>query len=217
MRYAFYLHKQLRAWRLVVLEGAPLPAGCVITDWSPSRVREHDDTNPDVRQQIAERGFALFKLGGDFADVARELGAKSSVKAALGASRASVLERFPVHLGQGASAQPQPEYTGGLDWYESYAARSAADGVEGRLVSLFTFERPWDSWEAHPHGSELVLCTAGEVTLVQELDGEPFRIQLRAGQYAINPPGSGTQRMSRGRPQCCSSPRAWARNIDPVA
>ena len=187
MRYAFYIHKRLRAWRLVLQEGAPPPAGCVLADWSHSRTREPADTTEDVRAQVAARGFALFKLGGDFADVARELAACAA--APIGESRARPLAAYPVHLGQGATAVQEPELTGGLTWYEDYAARHAADGHEGRLVSMFSFERPWDSWEVHPHGSEVVLCTAGALTLVQELDGEPLHIPLTAGQYAINPPG----------------------------
>jgi quercetin dioxygenase-like cupin family protein len=41
----------------------------------------------------------------------------------------------------------------------------------------------------HPQGSEVVLCTAGEITLVQEIDGRHVRTTLRPGEYAINAPG----------------------------
>jgi quercetin dioxygenase-like cupin family protein len=42
----------------------------------------------------------------------------------------------------------------------------------------------------HPRGSEVVLCTAGAMTLLQEqADGSIARVMLRAGQYAINAPG----------------------------
>jgi hypothetical protein len=44
--------------------------------------------------------------------------------------------------------------------------RHVGDGVEGRLVSMFTFDAPWDGWEVHPLGAEIVVCTAGEITLV---------------------------------------------------
>ena len=69
-----------------------------------------------------------------------------------------------VHLGLGATAVPQPPFTG-FDWYEGYGARHAADGREGRLLSMHTFEAPWSSWEMHPEGTEVVLCTEGEITL----------------------------------------------------
>ena len=98
------------------------------------------------------------------------------------------LAKHPVHLGLGATASVEPEFSG-MDWYEGYGARHAADGKEGRLVSMFSFDAPWDSWEVHPHGSEVVVCTAGEITLIQQIDGEERRTVLRPGEYAINPPG----------------------------
>jgi quercetin dioxygenase-like cupin family protein len=82
----------------------------------------------------------------------------------------------------------EPEFTG-MEWYQAYAARHASDGVEGRLVSMYTFETSWTAWEMHPQGAELVLCTSGEMTLVQEIDGREVRTTITTGQYAINPPG----------------------------
>jgi hypothetical protein len=98
------------------------------------------------------------------------------------------LSHSPIHLGVGATAVPQPELTG-MEWYEGYGTRHGNDGREGRLVSMYTFDTPWDSWEVHPEGSEVVLCTAGEIVLVQEIDGREVRTTLRAGEYAINDPG----------------------------
>jgi mannose-6-phosphate isomerase-like protein (cupin superfamily) len=95
----------------------------------------------------------------------------------------------PAHLGLGASAVAEPEFTG-MDWYAAYAARHAADGREGRLVSLYTFSESWQSWEVHPHGAEMVICTAGSITLHQEhADGRIETVTLGPGDYAINPPG----------------------------
>ena len=98
------------------------------------------------------------------------------------------LERFPLHLGLGAKAVPQPEFTG-MDWYAPYVERTAADGTEGRLVSLYSFSESWTSWERHPMGDEAVICTAGEITLIQELPDGPRKVTLRVGDYAINPRG----------------------------
>jgi quercetin dioxygenase-like cupin family protein len=98
------------------------------------------------------------------------------------------LSKHPIHLGLGATATSEPAFTG-MAWYGAYGARHAADGNEGRLVAMFTFDEPWDSWEMHPQGSEVVLCTAGEITLVQEIDGRHVRTTLRPGEYAINAPG----------------------------
>lgn len=98
------------------------------------------------------------------------------------------LSEHMVHLGLGATAVPQPPFTG-IDWYEAYGARHDADGREGRLLSMHTFDAPWTSWEMHPEGSEVVLCTEGEITLVQEIEGREVRTTLRPGEYAINDPG----------------------------
>jgi quercetin dioxygenase-like cupin family protein len=94
-----------------------------------------------------------------------------------------------VHLGLGATVVPQEPFTG-MDWYERYGARTAGDGLEGRLVSMHTFDKPWDSWEMHPSGHELVLCVAGTITLHQEQSDKSVRTTtLVAGQAAINAPG----------------------------
>ena len=100
------------------------------------------------------------------------------------------LERFPLHLGPGGTALPQPEM-GGMEWYEAYGGRHDADGPEGRLVSLHRFDRSWTSWERHPAGEEVVVCLTGAITLIQELpDGTTRRATLRPGEYAINPRGA---------------------------
>ena len=102
---------------------------------------------------------------------------------------AKEIQRFPIHLGLGATAVAEPEFTG-MDWYEAYGARHADDGNEGRLVSMYRFTESWDMWEVHPNGAEVVLCTSGEMTLHQEHpDGTTSTVDLSAGQYAINPPG----------------------------
>lgn len=93
-----------------------------------------------------------------------------------------------VHLGLGASAVVQPAFTG-MEWYAEYGARHGADGKEGRLVSMHTFSEPWESWEMHPSGHEVVVCTAGEITLIQEFEGREERVTLTPGEYAINNPG----------------------------
>lgn len=99
------------------------------------------------------------------------------------------LRQHPVHLGLGATAQAQPPFTG-MAWYADYARRVAADGSEGRLVSLHDFTDDWDSWEMHPAGDELVVCFSGEMTLIQETPDGAFHSEtLVAGQYLINRAG----------------------------
>jgi quercetin dioxygenase-like cupin family protein len=106
---------------------------------------------------------------------------------------ARALERFPLHLGRQGLTEPQPEFPPderAMQWYMDYGARHAADGAEGRLVSMFTFSENWTSWEMHPAGPEVVLCTSGSMTLRQEwADGRRETVTLGPGDYAINPSG----------------------------
>lgn len=104
---------------------------------------------------------------------------------------ATNLSAHPLHLGLGATAEIEPLFTGELSWYESYGKRHGKDGIEGRLVSMHSFTEPWDMWEMHPHGAEVVICTAGSMTLMQEKsDGSVTSIKLGPGQYAVNEPGT---------------------------
>lgn len=98
------------------------------------------------------------------------------------------LESIPIHLGLSAKAISQPKFTG-MNWYQDYIKRTKKDGLEGRLVSWFTFDNSWDSWEMHPNGNEVVICVTGKMTLIQEIDGKNKKYKLKAGQYIINPPG----------------------------
>jgi len=102
----------------------------------------------------------------------------------------AITER-PLHLGLGATAYSEPAFTGSMQWYGDYVTRHVSDGAEGRLVSMHTFSEPWNMWEMHPQGSEVVLCIAGTMTLHQErADGSKHSVTLAAGQYAINDPGT---------------------------
>jgi quercetin dioxygenase-like cupin family protein len=98
------------------------------------------------------------------------------------------LARFPLHLGRGSRALPQPEFTG-MEWYAAYVERHANDGDDAWLAQQFSFSESWTSWERHPLGDETVICTSGEITLIQELPDGPRKIDLRAGDYAVNPRG----------------------------
>lgn len=102
------------------------------------------------------------------------------------------LSRRPVHLGAAGSATGQPPFPDGeamAQWYAAYESRHAGDGADGRLVSMHTFTKDWDAWEMHPAGDEVVVCTHGAVTLVQQTDAGERRTRIAAGEYAINPAG----------------------------
>lgn len=104
---------------------------------------------------------------------------------------ATPISTHPIHLGLGATAAVEPEFTGDEGWYAAYAERHAADGAEGRLVTVHSFDESWDVWEMHPAGSEVVLCTVGNLTLHQEhADGTTATVHLAPGEYAVNPPGT---------------------------
>ena len=97
---------------------------------------------------------------------------------------------FPIHLGLGATAMSEPQFSG-MDWYEAYGQRHHDDLEEGRLVSMFRFEESWTSWEMHPQGDEVVCVVQGHMTLHQELaDGSKQSFALGPGEYAINPRGA---------------------------
>ena len=99
--------------------------------------------------------------------------------------------KHPIHLGRGASAVVEPDFTGNMEWYRGYTSRHVADGIEGRLVSMFTCSESWNMWEMHPNGSEVVLCASGALTLHQESpDGKRRTVSLSPGEYAINAPGT---------------------------
>jgi len=99
------------------------------------------------------------------------------------------LPQNPIHLGLGATAHIEPDFTGDMAWYQGYAERHMADGIEGRLVSMSTTTGAWDMWEMHPNGAEVVLCTSGVLSLTQELPDGEHTVVLGPGQYVINPPG----------------------------
>ncbi|MFL9841642.1 hypothetical protein ABS767_11765 [Sphingomonas sp. ST-64] len=53
------------------------------------------------------------------------------------------------HLGLNATATVEPPFEG-VPWYAGYEQRHAADGIEGRLVSQYSFT---ESWEFRGHGN----------------------------------------------------------------
>ena len=62
-RYRFLVHLRHPAYRLVVREDRPFPAGAVAADWRESRVREEADVNDQVREDVSRNGYSLFQIG----------------------------------------------------------------------------------------------------------------------------------------------------------
>ncbi|WP_037339699.1 cupin domain-containing protein [Saccharospirillum impatiens] len=62
--------------------------------------------------------------------------------------------------------------------------------VGHELVACHEFESDWSSWEVHPHGDEIVLLMAGDVTFLLRTESGDSRITLREqGQYLVVPSG----------------------------
>jgi len=82
---------------------------------------------------------------------------------------------------------------GGITAYEvdeAFWSETIGTLPPGRLVSLFSFESDWGSWEVHPKGEELVMLLSGEMTLILERRGSEERIALEPGQFIIVPKGA---------------------------
>lgn len=59
-----------------------------------------------------------------------------------------------------------------------------------RLVSHFSFEQDWNTWEMHPAGEELVCLLSGEVDLILEQNSLERTLSLRTpGSYVLVPRG----------------------------
>lgn len=59
-----------------------------------------------------------------------------------------------------------------------------------RLISYYTFEQDWDSWEMHPAGEEFVCLLSGQVDLILEQDEGEKTVSLNSpGQFILVPRG----------------------------
>ncbi|MEU3193303.1 cupin domain-containing protein [Streptomyces sp. NPDC006992] len=100
------------------------------------------------------------------------------------------LRTTPVHLGLGSRAKPVEGFAWDPEVLRAYSAAVAADGAEGRMVTLFDGDGLDDHWERHPAGDELVVCLSGSVTVTRDRDGVPDRVVLGPGEATVNPAGT---------------------------
>lgn len=100
------------------------------------------------------------------------------------------LRTTPVHLGLGSRAKPVEGFAWDPDVLKAYSAAVAADGAEGRIVTIFDGDGLGDHWERHPAGDELVVCLSGSVTVTRDVDGVSERVALRPGEATVNPAGA---------------------------
>jgi mannose-6-phosphate isomerase-like protein (cupin superfamily) len=60
-----------------------------------------------------------------------------------------------------------------------------------RLVSHFTFDHDWDTWEMHPAGEEFVCLLSGQVDLILKQNEAEKTIRLDTpGAFALVPRGT---------------------------
>jgi quercetin dioxygenase-like cupin family protein len=95
----------------------------------------------------------------------------------------------PLHLGLGSTAVPIEDFGWDPERLAAYGERTASDGDEGRMVSLFTMDADWTTWEVHPAGDEAVICLEGRFRLIQEVDGAERSVEVGPAEYVVNPPG----------------------------
>jgi hypothetical protein len=68
--------------------------------------------------------------------------------------------------------------------------RDFGDFKSRRLVSYFTFDEDWETWEMHPAGEEFVCLLSGQVDLILEQDGIENTVHLnQPGSYVLVPQG----------------------------
>lgn len=66
--------------------------------------------------------------------------------------------------------------------------RKFGDFKGKRLISHFSFDQDWDTWEIHPAGEEFVCLLSGRVDLVLEQAEGEKTIQLsKSGSYVLVP------------------------------
>jgi uncharacterized cupin superfamily protein len=59
-----------------------------------------------------------------------------------------------------------------------------------RLISHYTFEQDWNSWEMHPGGDEFVCLLSGQVDFVLQQNGIDSLVSLNTpGDYILVPRG----------------------------
>ena len=65
------------------------------------------------------------------------------------------------------------------------------DGFAGRtLISRFSFDEPWPTWEMHPKGDEFVYLLEGDTDLILLQDGEETAVRIHVpGDYVASASG----------------------------
>ena len=100
----------------------------------------------------------------------------------------STIESTYVHLGEAGAAKAIPVTD---SFWPDLTGGRMPQLEQGRLVTQFSFEGDWDSWEMHPEGEEVVLLLSGSVDFILDQDGAQRAVELREpGAFAIVPRGA---------------------------
>lgn len=97
------------------------------------------------------------------------------------------LTSIAIHLGPGGTARPYEDFS--WERIDQYAAATAGDGPDGRLVVMYHSVGAWPTWEQHPVGEEVVIACTGTHHFRQEIDGEERVVTLGPGEALVNPKG----------------------------
>jgi mannose-6-phosphate isomerase-like protein (cupin superfamily) len=98
----------------------------------------------------------------------------------------------PLHLGAGSRAWSVQGFAWEPTALASYAAMTATDGIDGRLVTVIDGEGLGDHWERH-RGDEVIVCLRGRVSVHRSTDDGPAseeEIVLGEAEATVNPAGS---------------------------
>jgi mannose-6-phosphate isomerase-like protein (cupin superfamily) len=99
----------------------------------------------------------------------------------------NILETY-LHFGDDGRAGAVPVTS---SFWSELSAGKLPQLNRGRLMAAFTFSEPWNVWERHPAGEELVMLLSGEATVVLEESGREHAVELtRPGAYVLVPMGA---------------------------
>lgn len=95
----------------------------------------------------------------------------------------------PLHLGLGGTAAAIADFAWAPERLAAYEEATRSDGSDGRMVMMFESTGPWDSWECHPAGHEVVVACSGRHRFALEIDGAEVEVEIGPGEALVNPPG----------------------------
>jgi mannose-6-phosphate isomerase-like protein (cupin superfamily) len=99
----------------------------------------------------------------------------------------SILDTY-LHVREGGATVA---LAGGERFWQALSAGGHVELEQGRLLSAFTFTGPWDMWERHPAGEELVMLLAGSAQmLIEEPEGVRSLELETVGSFVLIPRGA---------------------------